>query len=148
MAIREKLQEDWIFALKAKDKVRANTISMAKAAVLQLEKSGPKKVEDSDVIDVIAREVKQRRESIIEFEKGKRQDLVDQYSKEIEILLDYLPQQLNDNEIYDLVKELAVEVGANSIKDLGKLMSVVTPKTKGRADGKKVNQIVREFLNK
>jgi hypothetical protein len=148
MAIREKLQEDWIIALKAKDKARANTISMAKAAVLQLEKAGPKKVEDSDVIDVIAKEVKQRRESIIEFEKGKRQDLVDQYSKEIEILLDYLPQQLNDNEIYDIVKELAVEVGANSIKDLGKLMSVVTPKTKGRADGKRVNQIVRELLNK
>lgn len=148
MAIREKLQEDWVTALKAKDKVRASTISMAKAAVLQLEKSGPKKVEDSDVIDVIAKEVKQRRESIIEFEKGKRQDLVDQYSKEIEILLDYLPQQLKDNEIYDIVKELAVEVGADSIKDLGKLMSVVTPKTKGRADGKRVNQIVREFLNK
>ena len=104
-------------------------------------------LEDDEVITILAKEVKQRRESIVEFEKGNRQDLVDACKAEIEILLKYLPQQLGEEEIKQIVIESAEEVGANSIKDMGKVMSVVRPKVVGRADGKLVSQIVKEYLN-
>lgn len=148
MALKERLQEDWKQALKAKDKFRADTISLAKAAVLHVEKSGAGQIDDDQIIDILAREVKQRREAIVEFEKGNRQDLVDKNNKEIEILLDYLPQQLSKDEIYEIVRVTANEVGANSMKDMGKVMSAVTERTKGRADGKIVSAIVKEHLNK
>ena len=148
MALKERLQEDWKQALKAKDKFRADTISLAKAAVLHVEKSGAGQIDDDQIIDILAREVKQRREAIVEFEKGNRQDLVDKNNKEIEILLDYLPQQLSKDEIYEIVRVTANEVGANSMKDMGKVMSAVTERTRGRADGKIVSAIVKEHLNK
>ena len=106
------------------------------------------KLEDEQVIEILAREIKQRREAMLEFEKGNRQDLVDQYKAEIEILLDYLPQQLSEDEIFEIIKQAAVEVGANSIKDMGKVMAAVRPRTVGRADGKLVSQMVKEYLNK
>ncbi|MFL0247416.1 MULTISPECIES: GatB/YqeY domain-containing protein [Clostridium] len=148
MSLKERLQDDWKQALKAKDKFRADTISMARAAVLQVEKTDAVTLGDEEIIGVIAREVKQRREAVLEFEKGKRQDLVDQTNNEIEILLNYLPQQLTEEEILVMVQDAAVEVGANSIKDMGKVMQVLTPKVKGRADGKLVSQLVKEHLNK
>lgn len=148
MSLKERLQEDWKNALKAKDKFKANTISMAKAAVLQIEKTDGVKLEDDAIIEVLAKEVKQRRDAMQEFEKGNRQDLIDNCQLEIEILLDYLPQQLTENEILEMVQEAAVELGANSMKDMGKIMSALKPRTSGRADGKIVNQIVKEYLNK
>ncbi|NFE74435.1 GatB/YqeY domain-containing protein [Clostridium botulinum] len=146
--IKEKLQEDWKAALKAKDKFRANTISTAKSAILLVEKTDNVKLEDDEVINILAKEVKQRRESMLEFEKGNRQDLVDQCNTELEILLEYLPQQLSEEEIKQIVKDSAEEMGASSIKDMGKVMSAIRPKIVGRADGKLVSQIVREYLNK
>ncbi|UZP04211.1 GatB/YqeY domain-containing protein [Clostridium botulinum] len=146
--IKEKLQEDWKAALKAKDKFRANTISTAKSAILLVEKTDNVKLEDDEVINILAKEVKQRRESMLEFEKGNRQDLVDQCNTELEILLEYLPQQLSEEEIKQIVKDSAEEMGASSIKDMGKVMSAIRPKIVGRADGKIVSQIVKEYLNK
>lgn len=147
MSIKDRLQEDWKVALKAKDRFKANTLSTAKAAILQVEKTDGGKLDDEQVIEVLSREVKQRREAVIEFEKGNRQDLVDSTKAEIEIILNYLPQQLTQEEILQIVQDAVVSVGANSIKDMGKVMSVVLPKTKGRADGKLVSQIVKENLN-
>ena len=144
--IKERLQEDWKTALKAKDKFRANVLSTAKASILLVEKTDNRKVEDSEAIEILAREVKQRREAVLEFEKGNRQDLVDEANAEIKILLDYLPQQLGEEEIVQIVKEAAIEAGANSIKDMGKVMALVRPKTVGRADGKLVSQIVKNYL--
>lgn len=145
--IKDKLQDDWKAALKTKDKFTANVISTAKAAILLVEKTDNRKLEDDEVISILAKEIKQRRESMLEFEKGNRQDLVDQCKAEIEILLKYLPQQLGEEEIRQIVKESAEELGANSIKDMGKVMSAVKPKVVGRADGKLVSQIVKEYLN-
>ncbi|AIY78629.1 GatB/YqeY domain-containing protein [Clostridium botulinum] len=146
--IKEKLQEDWKAALKAKDKFKANTISTARSAILLVEKTDNVKLEDDEVINILAKEVKQRRESMLEFEKGNRQDLVDQCNAELEILLEYLPQQLSEEEIKQIVKDSAEEMGASSIKDMGKVMSAIRPKIVGRADGKLVSQIVKEYLNK
>jgi uncharacterized protein YqeY len=148
MALKERLQEDWKQALKSKDKLKADTISMAKAAILLIEKTDGSKLEDDAIIDVLAKEVKMRREAVLEFEKGNRQDLVDQTNAEIEILLEYLPQQLNEEEIEEIVRMAVNETGSNSIKDMGKVMAAVTPRTKGRADGKLVSTIVKQFLSK
>lgn len=147
MSLKERLQEDWKTALKSKDNFRAGVLSMARAAILQVEKIDGSKLDDAAVVDVISREVKQRRESIADFEKGNRQDLVDQTQKEIEILLDYLPQQLTEDEIAEIVRSAVNESGATSIKDMGKVMSIIMPSVKGRADGKLVSQIVKQFLN-
>ena len=145
--IKDRLQVDWKAALKTKDKFTANVISTAKSAILLVEKTDNRKIEDDEVISILAKEVKQRRESLVEFEKGNRQDLVDQCKAEIEILLKYLPQQLDEEEIRKIVIESAEVVGANSIKDMGKVMSAVRPKVTGRADGKLVSQIVKDYLN-
>ena len=145
--IKDRLQDDWKTALKAKDRFTTSVISTAKAALLLVEKTDNRKLEDDEVISILAKEVKQRREAMLEFEKGNRQDLVDQNKAEIEILLKYLPQQLGEEEIKQIVKESAEEVGANSIKDMGKLMSAVRPKVVGKADGNLVSQLVKEYLN-
>jgi uncharacterized protein YqeY len=144
--IKDRLQEDWKAALKSKDKFKANVISTAKSSILLVEKTDNRKVEDAETIEILAREVKQRREAMLEFEKGNRQDLVDQNKAEIEILLEYLPQQLSEVEIKQIVEQSAIEAGASSIKDMGKVMALVRPKTLGKADGKLVSQFVKEYL--
>lgn len=144
--VKERLQEDWKTALKAKDKFKANVLSTAKSSILLCEKNG-ENVDDARVIEILAKEVKQRREAVLEFEKGNRQDLVDEANAEIAILLDYLPQQLSEEEILEIVKESAITVGASSIKDMGKVMALVRPKTVGKADGKLVSQLVKNYLN-
>jgi hypothetical protein len=148
MPLKERLQEDWKKALKAKDKLTAGTISMAKAAILQVEKNGSGQLDDEEIIDILAREVKQRREAIAEFEKGNRTDLVDKANSEIEVLLGYLPQQLNEDEINDIVRVTAYEVGANSMRDMGRVMSAVVEKVRGRADNNLVSILVKRHLNK
>ncbi|MEY8762961.1 MULTISPECIES: GatB/YqeY domain-containing protein [Clostridium] len=149
MSLKERLQEDWKHALKSGDKLKADTISMVKAAILLVEKSNGKRLDDDKkIMDIISKEVKQRRESIREFEKGKRQDLIDETKSEIEILLKYLPQQLKKEEISEIVRKAVNKVGAQSIRDMKKVMSVVMPETRGRADGKLVSQIVKQYLNK
>ena len=144
--VKERLQEDWKTALKAKDKFKANVISTAKSAILLVEKTDGITADDALAIEILAKEVKQRREAMLEFEKGNRQDLVDQSKAEIEILLNYLPQQLSEGEIRQIIEESAIEAGASSIKDMGKVMAIVRPKTLGRAYGKLVSQIVKEYL--
>ena len=142
------LKKDWKQALKSKDKFKANVLSTAKSAILLVEKTDGITLEDDKVIEILAKEIKQRNEAMLEFQKGNRQDLVDQNKAEIEILLSYLPQQLSEEEIKELIEITANEVGANNIKDMGKVMSAIRPKTVGRADGKLVSQLVKEFLNK
>lgn len=147
MSLKKRLQEDWKQALKSKDKLRANTISMARAAVLQVEKTNGEQIDDEQVIDILAKEVKQRREAILEFKKGNRQDLVDDSEKEIKILLNYLPQQLSKEEVTEIVHQVVSELKANSMKDMKKVMAAVMPKIKGKADGRIVSQIVKQYLN-
>ncbi|MEG0307446.1 MAG: GatB/YqeY domain-containing protein [Clostridium sp.] len=147
-SIKETLQDDWKNAIKQRNRFKANVISMAKASILLVEKSGAIEVDDDKVIDILAKEIKQRRDSLVEFQKGNRQDLVEQTNSEIEILLQYLPQQLTEEQIREIVMKSAEKLGTSSIKDMGKLMSDVRPQVNGRADGKIVSQIVKEYLNK
>jgi uncharacterized protein len=147
MSLKEKLQEDWKTALKSKDRFKTTVISLAKAAILQAEKVDNSTLDDEAIIAIIAREVKQRREANLEFEKGNRQDLVEQNNKEIEILLEYLPQQLSSQEIADIIKDAVKETGATSAREMGKVMSAIKPKVKGRADGKLVSDLVKQILS-
>lgn len=146
--IKERLQEDWKVALKTRDKFRSSVLSTAKSAILHVEKTDGVELEENKVIEILAREIKQRREAMLDFEKGNRQDLVDQSNAEIKILLEYLPQQLSEEELKSIINESAVEVGASNIKDMGKLMANLRPKTVGKADGKVVSQLVKEYLSK
>lgn len=146
MALKEKLQQDWKQALKSGNKFKASTISMIRSSILLEEKNNGKELNDEDVIGVLAKEVKQRRESLLEFKKGGRQDLVEEAQSEMKILLSYLPQQLSVEEIRDFINQAVEKVGANNIKDMGKVMGIVVPKLKGRADGKLVSEVVKEVL--
>jgi hypothetical protein len=120
---------------------------MVRAAILQSEKDNKIVLNDEDVLGVIAKQVKQRKDALEEFKKAQREDLMEQTAKELDILMDYLPKQLTEEELKVIVSDAIKEVGATSIKDMGKVMSTVMPKVKGRADGTMINKIVKEILN-
>ncbi|KGN02458.1 aspartyl-tRNA amidotransferase [Clostridium novyi A str. 4570] len=147
MSLKEKIQQDWKDAMKSRDKFRSNTLSMAKAAILQVEKTDNRVLDDEEVIGILSKEVKSRRDALVDFEKGNRQDLVEEAKSEIEILLEYLPKQLTEDEIAEIVRQIICETGASSAKDMGKVMTAAMAKLKGRADGKLVSSIVKQNLN-
>ncbi|AYF54512.1 GatB/YqeY domain-containing protein [Clostridium botulinum C] len=147
MSLKEKLQQDWKIAMKNRDKFRSSTLSMAKAAILQVEKTDNRVLDDEEIIGILSKEVKSRRDALVDFENGNRQDLVDEAKSEIEILLEYLPKQLTEDEIAEIVRQIICETGASSAKDMGKVMSAAMARLKGRADGKLVSSIVKQNLN-
>ncbi|MDF2676756.1 MAG: GatB/YqeY protein [Bacillota bacterium] len=146
MPLKEKLMDDMKEAMKAKDKVKKNVVTLVRSAIKQKEVDDRVELEDADVLDIIAKQIKQKKDSIDDFEKGNRQDLIDLTNEEIKILLDYLPPQLSDEELEAIVKDAVALSGAQSKKDMGKLMALIMPKVKGKADGKTVNQIVAKYL--
>ena len=148
MALKKQLLTDLKAAMKAKDKVRKSTITLIRAAILQEEKDKQiDNLEDSDIEAIISKQYKQRKDSLKEFEKAGRDDLIEQTKAEMAIIEDYLPKQLSPDEIGTIVEDTIQEIGAESMKDMGKVMKAIMPKVKGKADGKVVNQIVREKLN-
>lgn len=149
MSLKEKLTADMKEAMKAREegRQRLGVIRMVRGAIRQQEIDGQKELDDDAVLAVISKEVKQRRDSIEEFKKGGREDLVAQNEAEIAVLMVYLPQQMAEGEIRKLVQDAIAATGASSPKEMGKVMKELMPKVKGRADGKLVNQIVRELLN-
>jgi uncharacterized protein len=148
MTIKEQIQNDWKNALKSKDREKVSVLSMAKSTILYAEKDAQSELSEDRVIELIAREVKMRRDAVVEFEKGNRSDLVEQGKFEIETLLSYLPKQLKEEEIIELVENTAEEIGANNMKDMGKLMAALKPLTTGKADGKLVSTLVKNYLTK
>jgi len=146
MSLKERLLEDMKLAMKEKDAVRKNAIQMARSAILQAEKDNRITLDDDGIIEVIAKEVKKRRDALPEYEKSGRQELIDNLKTEIEVLMQYLPQQLTEEELEAIVRDTIQETGASSARDIGKVMQAVMPKVKGRADGKAVNQIVKRIL--
>jgi len=146
MSLKDRLLEDMKAAMRDKDVIRKNTIQMARSAVLQVEKDNKVTLDDDGIIEVLAKEVKKRRDTLPEYEKSGRQDLIDNLKAEIDVLLQYLPEQLTEEELEVIVKEVIQETGASSAKDIGKVMQSVLPRVKGRADGKMVNQIVKKYI--
>ncbi|AOY77561.1 GatB/YqeY domain-containing protein [Clostridium formicaceticum] len=146
MSLKERLTNDLKEAMKTKDQLRKNVITLIRSEIKQIEVDKRVELEEQDIIEIISRQLKQRKDAAEEFEKGGRQDLVEQTQGEIAVLLQYLPQQLSEEEVTSIVEETISEMGVNSMKEMGKVMAAVLPKVKGRADGKTVNQIVKQQL--
>jgi uncharacterized protein YqeY len=139
MALKEKLAQDLKDAMRDKDAVRKNVVQLVRSSVLQVEKDNKITLDDDGILDVIAKQLKQRRDSLPDYEKSGREDLILQLKTEMAILMEYLPAQLSHEELEAIVKEAVESTGASSMKDMGKVMAAVMPKTKGRADGKEIN---------
>lgn len=147
MSLKDQLTADMKTAMKVHDKDRLAVIRMVRGAIRQAEiDGGHKALGDEEVLAVISKEVKMRRDSVEAFEKGGRSDLVAQTKKEIDVLMAYLPKQLTEDEVRALVKEAVEQTGAKTPKEMGKVMGVLMPKVKGRADGKLVNALVKSML--
>lgn len=146
MSLKERLLSDLKDAMKEKDMIRKDTIQLIRAGILQIEKDKHVTLDDDGIAEVLAKELKSRRDALIEFEKSDRKDLVDKTNREIELIREYMPKQLSASEVEVLVKEAIVESGAVSAKEMGKVMKAVMPKVKGKADGNLVNEIVKKLL--
>lgn len=144
--MKEQLLQDLKEAMKEKDVLKKDTITMLRAAILQVEKDSQKVLNDDEICGIVAKEVKKRKESVKEYEDAGRQDIADDLKREIEILSKYLPEQLTEEEISKMVEDAIVESGAQGPRDMGKVMGILRPKTQGKADGKVVSDIVKEKL--
>lgn len=148
MLLKEQLLADLKTAMKEKDTVRKDTVQLIRSAILQIEKDQKIELDEEGVMEVVTKQLKLRRDSLLEYEKAGREDFIEKLNLEIDILLRYLPEQLNEDEIQTIVNEAVLAVDATSIKDMGKVMSIVTPKIKGRADNKIVGELVKKALQK
>ncbi len=142
----EQLEKDMIEAMKAKDKDKLAVIRMVKAALKQEQIDHKKEINDELLIDVVNKQIKMRKDSITEFEKGGRQDLIDATQSEIDILVKYLPEQLSPEEVEKIINEIFEEVKPEGQKDMGKVMKEAQAKLKGKADMKEVSSIIKEKL--
>jgi len=145
--MREKILKDIMLSMKNKNKDKLSVLRMVKGAIQLEEINKKKELDDNEVIAVISKQIKTRRESIVEFKKGNRNDLVEQTEKEIEILNEYMPEQLSDEEIEKIILEVFEEVRPQSTSDMGKIMKSLTPKLTGKADMSMVSKLVKEKIS-
>lgn len=147
MSLANRLMDDLKSSMKNKDTIRKNTIIMIRATIKQREVDERKTLTDEEILEIISKQLKEKRGAIEEFKKGSREDLVKLTETEIEILLEYLPKQLSEEEVEEIVRETIKEINATSMKDIGLVMKAVMPKVKGRTDGNIVNTIAKRILN-
>lgn len=148
MSLRERLDQDMKLAMRNKEQMKLSVIRMIKSAIQKAEMSGARRtLTDEEVLDVIVGQVKQRQESIAEYEKAGRTELAQTEKEEMAILQSYLPAQLTEDELRALIQQVIQEVGATSKADLGKVMGAIMPKVKGKADGRVLNRLVQESLS-
>lgn len=146
MSLKDKLMHDLKDSMKSKDKIKKNVVTMLRSAIKQKEVDERIELDDEAIIDIISKQVKQKRDAIEDFKKGNREDLVELTEQEVDVLLNYLPEQLSEEELTEIVKETIAEVNAETMKDMGKIMGKIMPKIKGRADGSLVNKIAKDYL--
>lgn len=144
--LKEKLMADLKDAMKEKNEIKKNTVQMVRAAILQVEKDKQIELNDNQIVDIIAKEVKKRNDSLSDYEKGGREDLVNQIKEEISYLNIYLPEQLSIEEVEKIVKDVISEVGATSMKDMGAVMKAAKEKIGASSDGKTINEVVKKLL--
>jgi uncharacterized protein YqeY len=146
MSLLDRLNDDMKQAMKNKEKEKLIVIRMVKAALKNEEIKLQRALTDEEELTVLTREVKQRKDSLLEFEKAGREDLVDKVKDEMKVLEAYLPKQLSEEELISVIKQAIVDTGAASKADMGKVMGAVIPKVKGKADGSLVNKLVSQLL--
>lgn len=147
MILKDQLMIDLKAAMKAKNVIEKSTITMLRAAIKQIEIDKRVELENQDVIEIIAKQVKQKKGSIEDFAKMDRTDLIEEAEAEIKILSKYLPVPFTSDEVAKLISDAIESTGASSPKDMGKVMGIVNPQTVGRADGKTVSKLVKEMLS-
>ena len=145
--MRDRILNDLKEAMKSQDKKSLSVIRMVKGAMQMEELNKKAELTDDEVISLIAKQIKTRKESIVEFEKGNRQDLIDATNEEIEILNKYMPEQLSEDEVNKIIDEIFAEVKPESMRDMGKIMGIANAKLKGRADMGSVSSKIKERLN-
>ena len=145
--LKEKLMDDLKVSMREKNEIRKNTIQMVRAAILQIEKDKGITVEDEKIIEIIAKEIKSKKDALTDFEKGDRQDLIAQTNEEIAILQEYLPRQLSKEEIKVEVQKVIEDIGATSMRDMGNVMKEAKNRIGAAADGRTINEVVKELLN-
>ena len=147
MSLKDRLMQDFKDAMKAHDEVAKNTINLARAAIKQYEVDHRVELDEQGIIDILTKQVKMRKDALSDFEKAGRTDLIENYSREIEILMAYLPNQLTEEEILQIVRDTKAELGIDDGKaNMGRLMGAVMPKVKGLADGGAVRKAVQSVL--
>ena len=144
--MKKRLLDDLKEAMKDKNEIKKNAIQMVRAGILQVEKDKGIELSDDQVVELIAKEVKKRKDSIADYERGGREDLVNQIKEEISYLEIYLPKQLSKEEIEEIVKQIISQTGATSMKDMGTVMKSAKEKMGASADGKTINEIVKGLL--
>lgn len=147
LSLTEKLTQDMKIALKNKEKEKLSTIRMVRSAIKKAEIDKKAQLTNDEIIEVIAREVKQRKDAIEKYEKAGREDLANKEKVELEVLESYLPKQLTDDELCDIIQNTIQQLGVTSKKEMKKIMETVLPQVKGRADGKRVSRLVQELLS-
>ena len=145
--LKEKLLQDFKEAMKEKNELKKNTIMMVRAAILQIEKDTKKELNDDAILEILAKEIKKRKDSLEDIEKSGREDLIKQVNDEMAIIKAYLPKELSLEELEKIIEEVIAETGATSMKDMGKVMQAAKAKTAGRADNKVINEIVKKKLS-
>ena len=147
MSLKDRLMQDFKNAMKAHDEVAKNTINLARAAIKQYEVDNRVELDEQGIIDILTKQVKMRKDALSDFEKAGRTDLIENYSREIEVLMSYLPEQLTEEEILKIVIDTKAELGIDGGKEnMGRIMGAVMPKVKGRADGGAVRKAVQSVL--
>jgi uncharacterized protein len=146
VSLRDRIQSDVTAAMRSGDSLRRDVLRMTQNAVYLVEKRDRRELGDDDIAGIVTKEVKTRRESVEAFRKGGREDLATKEEAEIAILTEYLPEQLGDDAIAALVSEAVAATGASSARDMGKVMGWLSPRTKGRADGRRVSELVARAL--
>ena len=144
--LKEKLLEDLKSAMKDKNVNRKNTVQMVRASILQVEKDKKIELDDNQILEVIAKECKKRNDSLADYEKSGREDLINQIKEEMAVLEEYLPKKLSEEELTEKIKEIIAQVGATSMKDMGKIMKEAKEQLGVTADGKMINEIVKKLL--
>jgi len=145
--LKEKLLQDLKEAMKEKNELKKNVVQMIRAAVLQVEKDKQIELDENQILEIIAKEAKKRKDSLPDYEKSGREDLIEKVKQEIEIISEYLPKQLSKEEISQIVAEVIKQTGATSVKEMGAVMKEAKAQIGARADGKAINEVVRELLN-
>ena len=145
--LKEKLMDELKIAMREKDDIRKNTVQMVRAAILQIEKDKGIIVEDDKILEIIAKEIKGKKDAISDFEKAGREDLVKQANQEIDILQKYLPKQLSREELEEKISNIIQRLGATSMKDMGAVMKEAKTEIGTAADGKSINEVVKSLLS-
>ena len=143
----QKLKDDLKTAMREKDNLKRDTIRLIMSSIKQIEVDERREITDNDILKIIQKGIKQREDAINFAKDGGRDDLIEQNQKEIDILKNYLPKQLSDEELKNTIKSIIEKVGAKDMKDMGKVMGIATKELNGKADGKRINKVVKEILS-